>query len=179
MPTDHYGLYKLAKQTKVHPKAAFVSFLRLILRQNTMSEEEHSDSEFYYPDELESHKENGEATALSGYEQLYENSREEIESFVEEQKSENTTRKTFSDMKTFQRYFSSVNKGNVELLDLAAGDLDHLLPKFFKNVRKIITTSINLTRCLVYNEAFRGCFSMANLHSTFSLRLVDEEFEER
>jgi len=34
-----------------------------------MSEDEHSDSEFYYPDELESHKENGEATALSGYEQ--------------------------------------------------------------------------------------------------------------
>ena len=103
---------------------------------------------------------------LSGYEQVYENSQEEIESFVKEQKSENTTRKTFS------------YKGNVELLDLAAGDLDHLLAKFFKNVRKIIT-SINLTRCLVYNEAFRGSFSMANLHSTFSLRLVDKEFEER
>ena len=82
-------------------------------------------------------------------------------------------------MKTFQRHFSSVNKGNVELLDLAAGDLDHLLAKFFKNVRKIITAPINLTRCLVYNEAFRGSFSMANLHSTFSLRLVDKEFEER
>ena len=81
-------------------------------------------------------------------------------------------------MKTFQRHFSSVNKGNVELLDLAAGDLDHLLAKFF-NVRKIITAPINLTRCLVYNEAFRGSFSMANLHSTFSLRLVDKEFEER
>ena len=154
MPTGHYGLYKLAKQTKVHPKAAFVSF-RSILRQNTMSEDEHSDSEFYYPDELESHEENGEATALSGFEQLYENSREEIESFVKEQKSENTTRKTFSDLKTFQRYFSSVNKGNVELLDLAAGDLDHLLAKFFKNVRKIITTSINLTRCLVYNRSIQ------------------------
>ena len=40
-------------------------------------------------------------------------------------------------MKTFQRYLSSVNKGNVEVLDLPAGDLDHLLAKFFKNVRKI------------------------------------------
>ena len=38
-----------------------------------MSEDEHSDSEFYYPDELhESHKENSEDTALSGYEQVYE-----------------------------------------------------------------------------------------------------------
>ena len=39
-------------------------------------------------------------------------------------------------MKTFQRYLCSVNKGNVEVLDLPAGDLDHLLAKFFKNVRK-------------------------------------------
>ena len=34
-----------------------------------MSEDEHSDSEFYYPREPESHEENSEATALSGYEQ--------------------------------------------------------------------------------------------------------------
>ena len=60
-----------------------------------MSEEEHSD------------KENSEDTALSGYEQVYENSQEEIESFVNKQKSEKKTRKTFSDMKTFQRYLSS------------------------------------------------------------------------
>ena len=82
-----------------------------------MSEEEHSD------------KENSEDTALSGYKQVYENSQEEIENFVNKQKSENTTRKTFSDMKTFQRYLSLVNKGNEEVLDLPAGDLDHLLAK--------------------------------------------------
>ena len=40
-------------------------------------------------------------------------------------------------MKAFRRYLSSVNKGNVEVLDLPAGDLAHLLAKFFKNVRKI------------------------------------------
>ena len=83
-----------------------------------MNEDEHSDSKFCYPDELESHKENSEATALSGYEQVYENSQEEIESCVKEQKSENTTRKSFSDMKTFQRYLPSVSKGNVEVLEL-------------------------------------------------------------
>ena len=78
-----------------------------------MSEDEHSYCEFCYPDELESHKENSELshTALFGYEQVYENSQEEIESFVKEQKSENTTRKTFSNMKTFQRYLLSVNNG--------------------------------------------------------------------
>ena len=113
------------RNTEVHPKDAFVLFLKLMLQQNTMSEDEHSDSEFYYPDELDSHKEDSEATE------------EEIESFVKEQTSENATGKTFSDMKTFQRYLSSVNKGNVEVLDLPAGDLAHLLAKFFKNVRKI------------------------------------------
>ena len=95
-----------------------------------MSEDEHLDSEFYYLDELESHKENSEAITLSGYEQLYENSREEIESFLKEQKREYKTRKAFNYMKTFQRYLSSVNKENVEILDLPAGDLDHLLAKF-------------------------------------------------
>ena len=87
-----------------------------MLQQNTMSEDEHSDNEFYYPDELDSHKEDSEATAFSGYEQVYENSQEEIESFLKEQTSENTTGKTFSDMKAFRRYLSSVNKGNVYLL---------------------------------------------------------------
>ena len=97
-----------------------------------MSEDEHSDSEFYYPDELDSHKEDSEATALCGYEQVYENSQEEIESFVKEQTSENATGKTFSDMKTFQHYLSSVNKGNEKVLDLPAGDLDHFGKVFQK-----------------------------------------------
>ena len=37
----------------------------------------------------------------------------------------------FSDLKTSQRYLSSVNKRNVEVLDLPAGDVDHLLAKIF------------------------------------------------
>ena len=40
-------------------------------------------------------------------------------------------------MKTLQRYLSSVNKGNVEVLDLPAANFGHLLTKFFTNVRKI------------------------------------------
>ena len=54
MPTGHFRLYKLAKHIKVHLKAAFLLFLELIFRQNTMNEDEHSDGEFCYPDELES-----------------------------------------------------------------------------------------------------------------------------
>ena len=103
-------------------------------------EEEHSESEFYYPDELE-FQDSSDLTETY-YERVGErenegNSQEEIETIVKEQKSENTTKKTVRDMKTFQRYLSSISKGDVEVLDLPADDLDHLLAKFFKDVRKI------------------------------------------
>ena len=103
-------------------------------------EEEHSESEFYYPDELE-FQDSSDLTETN-YERVGErenegNSQEEIETFVKEQKSDNTTKKTVSDMKTFQRYLSSINKGDVEVLHLLADDLDHLLAKFFKDVCKI------------------------------------------
>ena len=93
-------------------------------------EEEHSESEFYYPDELE-FQDNSDLTATN-YERVGER-----ENFREGTKSENTTKKTVSDMKKFQRYLLSIRKGDVEVLDLPADDLDHLLAKFFKEVRKI------------------------------------------
>ena len=110
-----------------------------------MSEGEHSESEFYYPDELEFQKnfdEKEKTTSISceraDADQSEENnaSQEEIETFIKEQESENTVRKTASDMKTFNRYLSSINK-NVQVLDLPAANLDRILSKFFKDVRKI------------------------------------------
>jgi len=73
-------------------------------------EEEHSESESYYPDELEIH--NSSDLTETNYEWVVErenkgNSQEEIETFVKEQKSENIKKKTVSDMKTFQRSLSS------------------------------------------------------------------------
>ena len=65
------------------------------------------------------------------------NRSEKVETFVKEQKNEHTTQKKFSDMKTFQCYVSSVREGDVEVLDLPTDDLDHILPEFFKGVRKI------------------------------------------
>ena len=41
-------------------------------------------------------------------------------------------------METFQRYLSSVNKGNVEVLDLPAGDVDYLLATFFFSTKQIL-----------------------------------------
>ena len=73
-------------------------------------EEEYSESEFCYPDELEL-QDNSDLTETNyervGERENEENSQEEIETFVKEQKSINATKKTVSDMKTFQRYLPS------------------------------------------------------------------------
>ena len=71
-------------------------------------EEEHSESESYYPGELEFQK-NSDLTETN-YERVVErenegNSQEEFGTFAKVQKS--VKRKTVSDMKTFQRYLSS------------------------------------------------------------------------
>ena len=77
-------------------------------------EEEYSESEFYYPNEYE-FLDKGDLTETNnervGDRENEGNSQEEIETFVKEQKSENKTKKTVSDMKTFQRYLSSNKQG--------------------------------------------------------------------
>ncbi|XP_031556236.1 uncharacterized protein LOC116292998 [Actinia tenebrosa] len=40
-------------------------------------------------------------------------------------------------MKCFYRFLGEINKTNVQILDLAPKELDHLLGKFFKNIRKV------------------------------------------
>ena len=58
---------------------------------------------------------------------------EEIEMFIHLKSKPRKERKTASEMKTVQRYLSSINKGSiVEVLDLPAAVHDHLLAKFFK-----------------------------------------------
>ena len=62
---------------------------------------------------------------------------QEIEIFIHQRAKPRKERKTASEMKTFQRYLSSINKGSiVEVLDLPAAVLDHLLAKFFYRHRK-------------------------------------------
>ena len=90
-------------------------------------------------------------------------SQEEIESFIKEQKSENTVRKTASDMKTFNRYLSSINK-NIQVLDLPAADLDRILSMFFILMSvKSMAKNMNLTRYQAFSEAYRGSFPIENL----------------
>ena len=40
-------------------------------------------------------------------------------------------------MKCFYRFLAGINKTNVQILDLPSEELDHLLGKFFEDVRKI------------------------------------------
>ena len=40
-------------------------------------------------------------------------------------------------MKCFYRFLGSINKRNVQILDLPPEELDHLLGKFSKDVRKV------------------------------------------
>ncbi len=79
-----------------------------------MSDEEHSESEFYYPED----ENEGYETVFRQFNEvqsnyaLYEerNSQEEIDSFIKEQKSLNTVKKTASNMNAFNRYLAEISK---------------------------------------------------------------------
>ena len=67
MPMGRLQIMQISKEkTKGYPKATFVLFaLKIILlRLRTMSDDGHSESVFYYPDELEFQGKN-EATSVS------------------------------------------------------------------------------------------------------------------
>ena len=94
-------------------------------------EYEHSPSEFYYPDEEQISERDEETSA-----QPSSGSQEEIEGFINNQKSFNTTKKTSTDVNTLFRYMKSIGMRNESTESLRASDLDHLLSKFFMNIRK-------------------------------------------
>ena len=48
------------------------------------------------------------------------NSQEELQKFVQKQKSENTVKKTLSDMKCFYRFLGEINKTNVQIFGLTS-----------------------------------------------------------
>ena len=64
-----------------------------------MDDDEHSISEFYYPDET------GEIQDEKP------NSQQEIEAFLAKQRAENTVKKTRSDLNILQKYLDSINEG--------------------------------------------------------------------
>ena len=100
-------------------------------------EEEHSPSEFYYPDEISDETNdpiNGRLEGENAEQNNNKNSQEKIEEFILNQKAKTTITK--SDMKVFQRFLETAKKGEKQIEYLPKAELDHLLCKFFINVRK-------------------------------------------
>jgi len=94
-------------------------------------EYEHLPSEFYYPEERLD--ENSDETSVEASRPT--ESQEEIEGFLQDQKSANTSKKNATDMNTLARYIKEIGK-NVKVENLPGAELDHLFCKFFMNIRK-------------------------------------------
>ena len=77
-------------------------------------EESHSESEFYYPEEEEQAKteQNNMTKVTTHGDENFSNSQEELQKFVQEQKSGNTVKKTSRDMKCLYRFLGEINKTN-------------------------------------------------------------------
>ena len=76
-------------------------------------------------------------------------------------------------MKTFNRYLSSINK-NVQVLDLPAADLDRILSKFFKDVRKVNGEEYEPDTLSGFQRSIQRFLSDRKSH--FNV-LIDKEFE--
>ena len=96
--------------------------------QRWMKKGEHSRSEFYYPEDLETFDVETETGITE--------SQEAIDDFINQQKSANTNKKTATDMDTLLRYMEANGMKNEKIESLPASELDFLLWNFFLNARK-------------------------------------------
>ena len=94
-------------------------------------EKSHSDSNFYYPKELEEKQ-----VTTNRDENFGEESRGITKVCSRTEKWKRCKKKTSSDMKCFYRFLGEINK-SVQILNLPPEEHDHLLGKFFQDVRKI------------------------------------------
>ena len=89
-------------------------------------EDEHSPSEFYYPEDLETFDVETETGITE--------SQEAIDDFINQQKSANTNKKTATDMNTLLRYMEANGMKNEKIESRPVSELDHLLSKFFYHI---------------------------------------------
>ena len=102
------------------------------------SPEWHSESEFYYPDEIDENVNTGntdkqeQAKEKTGKQQQF---LAEVHDFIEEQRPENTKKKTLYDINIWKRYLSSAGEErNIE--DIPAKDLNLHMCRFFMEIKK-------------------------------------------
>ena len=86
-------------------------------------EDEHSPSEFCYPEDLE--------TCDTETETCITDSQEAIDDFINQQKSANTNKKTVTHMNTLLRYMEANGVKNEKIESFPASELDRLLANFF------------------------------------------------
>ena len=71
-----------------------------------------------------------------------QNSPEEMETFLKNQKAKNTIR---SDLNILNNNLKSINQGGIKIYDLSFLALDHVLCKFFMQVKKQTEVTTNQT----------------------------------
>ena len=83
----------------------------------------------------ETFQRNGNNSHDSEIECEVNNDSQELENFISVQRSSNTVKKTKSDMRALQRFCASINETR-EPEKMTSSELDKLLSKFFKDVKK-------------------------------------------
>ena len=121
-------------------------------------DEEHSSSEFYYPDEIsdETNDRNGRLEGENAEQNKNKNSQEKMKEFIHDQKAKTTITKTKSDLEVFQRYLETVNKAEKQIEYLPKAELDHLLCKFFIKSVKQMATNTNRLHCQVSRDVYNA-----------------------
>ena len=87
--------------------------------------------EFYYPDELEI----GSADYENATFKFKKMEAKGLEEFIEKNNNENTSKKTASDLKVWDRFCSNIDEKK-RMEDIPPNELDTLLGYFFKDIKK-------------------------------------------
>ena len=136
-------------------------------------DEEHSPSEFYYPEDI-----NDPNATFQGEDNVEQNnnknSQDKIEEFIHNQKAKTTIKKTKSDMEIFQRYLETINKCEKQIEYLPKEELDHLLCKFFINVRKTNGDEYEPSSLSSFQRSLQRYLTENNIQTNI---LKDVEFE--
>ena len=120
----------------------------------------------------ETFQRNGNNSHDSEIECEVNNDSQELEDFISAQRSSNTVKKTKSDMRALQRFCASINETR-EPEKMTSSELDKLLSKFFKDVKKENGEEYEPSSLTSFQRSFQRYFTEKKL--PFNI-FEDEEF---
>lgn len=94
------------------------------------------ENDFYYPNEVENEYATFFGVNLKDLELDLPNSQEKIDTFIADQKAQNTVRKTKSDLNILYKFLQTSCNGHKVIEHLPPEELNHLLCKFFMEIKK-------------------------------------------